>query len=154
MARLLGTTFCLLLGFMIALPAHGQDKQAASKLVQVTFYSAGDFWKASMPGYKYGMFTGPIFDNKQQLANITAGHFVTFNLSPGTHIFSTNYWVAQTSKGGAHLKVDLVANQHYYIGTYLKTTPLLIMSIPHIEQTTCNEAQKRAARAKPLGIEI
>jgi len=153
MTKLLGTTFCLLLGFITALPARGQDKQAESKLVEVTFYSTGDFWKASLPGYKYGMFSGPIFDNKQQLVNITPGHFVTFNLSPGTHIFSTNYWLAQTSKGGAHLKIDLVANQHYYIGTYLKTTPLLMVSTPHIEQTTCNEAQKHAASSKPLGIE-
>lgn len=150
MTRLVRTVFCLFFGFSIAIPVRPQDKSVGPPRAQVTFYSTGSFWKASMPGYKYGKFAGPIFDEKHQLAYIKPGHFITFNLAPGPHTFSTNYWMIESSKGGAHLKVDLVANQHYYIGTYLKTTPLLVISTPHMEETTCLGAQKDAIKAKPL----
>ena len=150
MTRLSRIALYLLLGLPTGIPVLAQDKSVGAPQAQVTFYSTGSFWKAARPGYKYGTFAGLIFDDKHRLANITPGHFITFDLAPGPHIFSANYWVGQNPKGGAHLKVDLVANQHYYIGTYFKTTSLLIISTPRIEQSTCQDAQKDAASAKPL----
>lgn len=149
MTKFLRIVLCL----HLALPAtslFSQDKVADPAFVQVTFYSTGSFWKASVPGYNHGMFNGIIFDGKRQLAHITPGHFVTFNLSPGQHIFAANYWVNRTVKGAAHLKIDLVANHHYYVGTYFKTTPLLVVSTPRIEQESCEDAQKHARTATPL----
>ena len=149
MTRLLNFSRCVLFG-IAATSLFAQDKTADPQLAPVTFYSTGSFWKSSVPGYNHGPFDGMIFDGKSQLAHISPGHFVTFNLSPGQHIFAANYWVSRTSKGGAHLKIDLAPNHHYYVGTYFKTTPLLVLSTPRIEQASCEDAQKHAQGATPL----
>jgi hypothetical protein len=154
MKRLMGVPLVL---FLLIFPASSQDKVASAPptppQVLVTFYSTGSFWKAAMPGYKFGAFSGLIFDDNRQLAQIRPGHFVTFKLNPGSHVFSANYWLNGHPKGGAHLKRNLDANQHYYIGTYFKTTPLLVLSTPRIEEADCNDAQKDAASATPLARE-
>ena len=76
---------------------------------------------------------------------------MTFSLSPSPHVFTTNSWVFASSKGGAHLNFDLIANHHYYVGTYFETTPLLVVSSPAIEEVECQDAQKDAVKAEPLG---
>lgn len=140
---------------LVALPALTQDKSMppanpVGDAALVTFYSTGSFWKSAAPGYKYGAFAGLIFDGSQQLAHIRPGRFVTFSLPPGPHVFTTNFWVFATPKGGAHLDLNLVANHHYFLGTYFETTPLLVISSPAIEEVECQDAQKNATKAEPL----
>jgi hypothetical protein len=150
MTKLSRNALYLLLELSTGIPVFAQDKSVGPSQAQVTFYSTGSFWTAARPGYKYGTFASLIFDHKHRLANITRGRFITFSLAPGPHIFPRNIGSAENPKGGAHLKVDLAANQHYYIDTYFKTTSLLIISTPRIEQSTCQDAQEDAVNAKPL----
>ena len=147
MARLWACFVC----FFILTPfALTQGKPTSAPEAQVTFYSTGSFWKTVQPGNKHGVFKGLIFDDKQPLAQMKGGRFVTLSFLAGEHVFSANYWFDKNPKGGAHLKLDLAPGQHYYIATYLNARPLLIASIPLIEQSSCGDAQKDAAAAKPL----
>lgn len=117
---------------------------------QVTFYSSGSFLKADIPGYQYGAFVGRIFDEYDQLAMMRPGYFITFNLDPGPHTFSANSWMSPRPEGGGHLTVDLVANRHYYVGTYTENTPLLVISTFRLEQRTCQQADDDNLNTKPL----
>jgi len=87
-------------------------------------------------------------DEYDQLARLTPGYFVTFNLDPGPHTFSSNSWLIARPEGGGHLEITLVAGQHYYIATYLQ--PLLLVSNYRLEQRTCEEATQDNVNAKPL----
>ncbi len=116
--------------------------------VKVTFYASGNFLKSAMPGYKYGKFSGRIMDEYNQLAMLTFDRFVTFNLDPGPHTFSANSWMIPRPETGGHLKVDLVAGKHYYIGVYLQT--YLYLSRFRLEERTCDEAQQENKSTKPL----
>ncbi len=122
--------------------------QPTPEQVQVTFYSSGSFFKGAVPGYKYGMFNGRIMDEYDQLAMLTPGHFVTFNLDAGPHTFSSNSWMIPRPEGGGHLELDLVPGHHYFIGTYLQNLPFL--SLYRIEQRTCEQAQQDNAHTSPL----
>jgi hypothetical protein len=133
---------------VLPLSARAQTSPTAPLQAQVTFYSTGSFWKGGLPGYKHGVFVGLLFDDKAPLAHMKPGRFVTFTFAPGPHTFSTNYWVHRSPSGGAHLKLDLVAGQHYYVGTYFETD--VVVSLPRIELTSCLNAQRDAAKAKPL----
>jgi hypothetical protein len=125
---------------LFALPMLSQTTSATAPKAQVTFYSSGSFLKTAIPGYKYGNFAGKIFDEYDQLAMIRPGHFITFSLDPGPHTFSANTWLSPRPEGGGHLTLDLAANQHYYIGAYIETTPLLVISTFRLEQRTCQQA--------------
>jgi hypothetical protein len=139
--------FCLSL---FALSGFAQDKTAEPPQALVTFYSTGSFWKTGIPGYKHGNFVGLIFDEYDELALIRPGHFITFKLDVGPHTFSANSWMFASPEGGGHLKVDLVAAQHYYIATYYSGTPLVVVAIPRLENRGCADAQKDTAKATPL----
>jgi hypothetical protein len=145
MTRLLGVAFSI---FVFAHAAWTQSKTVGPPQVQVTFYSSGSFLKAAIPGYKYGNFAGRIMDEYDQLAMLTPGHFITFELDPGPHTFSANTWMLPRPEGGGHLTIDLVAGQHYYIGTYLQS--LVLVSNFRIEQRTCQEAQQDNKTTQPL----
>ncbi len=146
-ALLLFSSFAVCLASAL-LTGVAQGTTAVVPQVQVTFYSSGSFLKSAMPGYKYGKFSGRIMDEKGQLAMLTPGHFITFNLDPGQHILSANSWMIPSPEAGGHLKIDLVSGRHYYIGTYLE--PLFVASKFRIEQRTCQEAQQDNKSAKPL----
>lgn len=100
-----------------------QGAPASTSEAQVTFYSTGSFWKTAKPYYRHGLFKGLIFDGQEPFAQMKGGRFVTFTFPPGEHIFSANYWLYKSPKGGAHLKLDLMPGQHYYIGTYFNGGP-------------------------------
>jgi hypothetical protein len=136
--------------FLLVVPIFSQTVTATAPKAQVTFYSSGSFLKTAIPGYKYGDFAGRIFDEYDQLAMIRSGNFITFNLDPGPHTFSANTWMSPRPDGGGHLTVDLVANQHYYIGTYTETTPLLVISAFRLEQRTCEQALEDNVSTKSL----
>jgi hypothetical protein len=139
---------CLCLSLW-ALPVFSQVKAAESPQALVTFYSTGSFWKSGIPGYKHGSFAGLIFDEYDELALIGPGHYITFKLDAGPHTFSANSWMIPTPTGGGHLKVDLVANQHYYIATFYSAATV-VLTLPSLENRTCEAAQKETAKATPL----
>jgi hypothetical protein len=128
--------------------SEAQNKPDVASQVKVTFYSSGSFLKATMPGYKHGMFSGRIMDEHGQLAMLLPGNFVTFNYDPGPHTFSTNSWAISSPQGGGHVKIDLVAGQHYYLGTYLRS--LALWNEFRIEQRTCQQAQEDNKNTVPL----
>jgi hypothetical protein len=127
---------------------RAQAAPAAPQQVQVTFYSSGSLLKGGLPGYKYGAFTGRIMDEYDQLAMLTPGHFVTFNLDPGPHTLSVNAWLLATPKGGGHVKLNLVPGRHYFIATFLES--YLYVSRFRIEERTCEQAQQDNMETTPL----
>jgi hypothetical protein len=135
---------------MLLRPIAAQTSAGGGQ-AQVTFYSSGSFAKSILPGYKYGKFAGRIMDEYDQLAMITPGHFVTFNLDPGQHTLSNNSWMIPRPEGGGHLNVDLVGGKHYYVATFLRSVP--IGWDFRMELRTCEQAQKDNKDAKPLGSE-
>lgn len=118
---------------------------AALPTALVTFFSDGDFWTMG----KHGKFKGQIFDGNDRLANLTAGHFITFKLDAGGHVFAANSWLSPTPTGGGHLKLDLIAGQHYYLAAYLDNRGVLV-PLFRLEQPSCDQVQKEAAKVKPL----
>ncbi len=129
-------------------PTLTQQTSATGDGAQVTFYSTGSFAKTILPGYKYGKFRGRIMDEYEQLAMLTPGHYVTFNLDPGEHTLSNNSWLIPRPEGGGHAKVTLIGGKHYYIATFLRSVP--IGWDFRMEVRTCEQAQKDNEHAKPL----
>ena len=136
---------------VLLMPARAEQSPAGAATAQVTFYSSGGFAKSILPGYKYGKFTGRIMDEYDQLAMLTPGHYVTFNLDPGDHTFSNNSWMLARPEGGGHVEVNLVGGKHYYIATFLRSVP--IGWDFRMELRTCEQAQKDNERATPLDPE-
>jgi hypothetical protein len=134
--------------FMLLRPVNAQQTSPGGQAL-VTFYSNGNFAKSILPGYKYGKFIGRIMYEYEQLAMLTPGHFVTFSLEPGQHTLSNNSWMIPRPEGGGHLKVDLVAGNHYYVATFLRSVPGNF----RMELRTCEQAQKDNKDAKPLDPE-
>jgi hypothetical protein len=132
-------------------PALAQQTSAGGAQAQVTFYSSGSFAKSILPGYKYGKFIGRIMVEHDQLAMLTPGHYVTFNLDPGEHTLSNNSWMIARPEGGGHVKVDLVGGKHYYIATFLRSVP--IGWDFRMELRSCEQAQKDNEHATPLDQE-
>ena len=122
----------------------------------VTFYSssgAAHALKGMLPGYKYGPFSGGIFDGKHLLSQIIPSYFVTFTLPPGPHIFSASVDGYAPSKL-SHFEVNLVADRQYFfrIDQQMIIPPVGMPGTYRgiIEQTPCADAAKDNAKAKPL----
>jgi hypothetical protein len=111
----------------------------------VTFYSSGSFWSMG----KHGKFMGQIFDGSNRLASLTAGHFVTFQLPAGKHIFGANTWLSPVQTGGGHLALDLIAGQHYYLAAYLDNRGVLV-PLFRLEQHACDRVNKETTRLTPI----
>lgn len=117
----------------------------------VTFFSSGHFLKSAAPGYKHGKFTGRIMDEHDQLAMLTFDCFVTFHVDAGPHTFSANSWLLPRPDTGGHLKLDLVAGKHYFIGAYSQS--FLYYTRFRLEEHTCQEAKEQNESTKPLDPE-
>lgn len=141
-----------LLGVFLAFlgSASAQNSQTALPEAEVTFYSAGSFWKAIQPGYKHGAFKGWILDDEQPLVELKSDRFATFRFLSGKHTFSANLWFNKSSKGGAHVQLNLMPGRHYYLSTYLSEKTLLVAQLPFMEQRSCQDAQKDAEKVKLL----
>jgi hypothetical protein len=118
---------------------------AAVPTALVTFFSGGNFLTMG----KHGKFMGQILDGSDRLAYLTAGHFVTFQLDAGKHVFAANSWLNPTPTGGGHLELDLVAGRHYYVAAYLDNRGVLV-PLFRLEQHPCDQVQKETAKVKPL----
>ncbi len=131
------------------LPSAAQTAPDAP--AQVTFYSHAVTVLGGLPGHQPAAFKGRIFDEDRQLAFMEPGHFVTFNLTPGPHILSATWWIAKHAKGGAHLPINLVANQQYFIETMVLNSGLLFGTVNlHIKDVSCSSAQQDNLHSKPL----
>jgi hypothetical protein len=140
----------MVIGFLALLlrPAIAQQTSVGGAQAQVTFYSSGSFAKSIVPGYKFGKFIGRIMDEFDQLAMLTPGHYVTFNLDPGEHTLSNNSWMIPRPEGGGHAKVNLVGGKHYYIATFLRSVPIGMDF--RMEVRTCEQAQMDNEHSTPL----
>ncbi|WP_263417327.1 hypothetical protein [Terriglobus albidus] len=131
--------------------SKGEDASAPPKSPDqalVTFFSSGHFLKSALPGYKHGEFLGRIMDKDGQLAMLTFDHFVTFRVDAGPHTFSANSWLLPTPQTGGHLKLDLVAGKHYFVGAY--TQSFLYYTRFRLEAHTCQEAKEINEKTEPL----
>ncbi len=78
-----------------------------------------------LPGHEHAAFKGRIYDEDRQLAFMEPAHFVTFNFVPGPHVFSATWWTTKHANSGAHVTLDLIADQHYFIETFVLNTNFL-----------------------------
>jgi hypothetical protein len=135
----------------LALPAFAQNVATAPPQAQVTFYSHGVTVMGGLPGHEPGAFKGRIYDEDHQLAFIEPGHFVTFNLNPGLHILSATWWITKHAKGGSHVTINLVADQHYFIETSVLNSGFAFGNLNLvIKEVTCEGAQQDNVHNKPL----
>ena len=108
-----------------------------------------------LPGYKYGPFSGGIFDSKHLLAQILPTYFVTFTLPPGQHVFSASTLGYAPSRD-SHFQVDLVADHQYFfrVDQQVILPPLALGAPPTargiIQQISCADAAKENLKSKPL----
>jgi len=76
--------------------------------------------------------------------------FRSNNFAPGPHVFSATWWTAKHAKSGAHVTLNLAANAHYFIETFLLNTNFLGAVKIYINGVTCEGAQKENVSSKPL----
>jgi hypothetical protein len=132
---------------LLPLPAFAQDTPPAPSPVQVTFYSSGKTFM-TLPGSR-AAFVGKVFDEDRELALPGRRRFVTFNLAPGIHVLSSNWWLTTGPAGGTHLTINLVAGIHYYISTSFEEAGLGGTKII-MKEVTCEDAQQANVDTKPL----
>jgi hypothetical protein len=144
MTRLARIFLCVL---PLPLPSFAQNTVPAPLPVQVTFYSSGKTFMM-LPGRR-AAFMGKIFDEDHELALLGRHRFVTFNLTPGIHELSSNWWLTTGPAGGTHLTVNLVAGIHYYISTSFEEVGLGGTKII-MKGVTCEDAQQANIDTKPL----
>lgn len=132
---------------LLAIPAVPQTATAPRPTALVTFYSSGKTFMG-LPGSR-AAFVGKIFDEDHELALLNRHRFVTFNLAPGLHVLSSNWWVTTGPAGGTHLTINLVADHHYYISTAFEEVGLGASKII-MKEATCEDAQPINIDTKPL----
>jgi hypothetical protein len=131
---------------LLSLPAFAQDTSPAPSQVQVTFYSGGKTFMM-LPGSR-SAFMGKVFDEDRELAILGRHRFVTFNLAPGIHVLSSNWWLTTGPAGGTHITINLRAGIHYYISTSFEEVGLGTKII--MKEVTCEDAQQANTDTKPL----
>ena len=132
---------------LLPLPAFAQDTPPTPSPVQVTFYSSGKTFMM-LPGSR-AAFMGKVFDENRELALLGRHRFVTFNLAPGIHVLSSNWWLTTGPAGSTHLTINLVAGIHYYISTSFEEYGLAASKII-MKEVTCEDAQQANVDTKPL----
>ena len=134
----------VLCAFASTTPA--QQLSAPRSDALVTFYSHAVTVKGGLMGPSLGAFMGRIFEGDHQIAFMEPSRFVTFHLAPGTHVFSAVSWMNKSANHGAHLTLNLEANQHYFVetGTLAVGPPFVIRQVP------CGRAALENAHTAPL----
>ena len=121
---------------------------AATPAALVTFYSNSMSLEGGFPKQKGAAFKGRLFSDGDQIAFMEPGQFFTISLVPGHYTFTANAWALKTPTGGAHLQLDAVAGEHYFVETGSRTVPF--PSYFSIKKVTCSQALKDNAKDKPL----
>lgn len=135
---------------LAAISALAQNTNAPSQQTQVTFYSHRVTMLGGLPGDQHAAFKGKIYDQDHLLAFMEPDHFITFNFVPGPHVFSATWWTTKHAKGGSHVALNLVANQHYFIETFVLNTNMLGAVKLYINEVNCEGAEKENVNTKPL----
>ena len=123
----------------------------------VTFYTPGNSVKseaASLLPKSQQPFTGWIFDGSQRLAHVRAGRFMSFHLNSGAHTFTVPW--RSSGPGKDNLVVRVEDGGQYCIRLYAKMTNFEVIPYQRlnsqIEEVPCQQAQREAARLKPIEI--
>lgn len=141
-AAVSGLTLCSLVPFSVV--AQNTNEPPSEALV--TVYSNHITMLGGTPGHRWGAFKGRLFDSVDQLAFMEPAHFITFRVSPGTHVFTANSWMSKHSDSGAHITIDLHAGRRYFIeaGSF-PGEPIF-----GIRNVSCQFARSEASDLKPL----
>jgi hypothetical protein len=145
-------TIFLTLGFLtLAQTPRAQSTAVAKPQALVTFYSHGVTPLGGLPGHGSSAFKGRIYEGDHQLAFMEPAHFVTFSFDPGPHMFSATWWTTTHAKGGAHVAMELDADQHYFIEAVVLNSGFAFGNVNlFIKEVTCEGAQADNLRTKPL----
>ncbi|ADW71547.1 hypothetical protein AciX9_4617 (plasmid) [Granulicella tundricola MP5ACTX9] len=136
---------------LAAIPALAQGSPVAPPPAQVTFYSHGVTMLGGLPGHDPAAFKGRIFDADHQLAFMEPSHFITFNMAPGLHTLSATWWTAKHSNSGAHITLNLVGGEQYFIETMVLNSGFMFGSVSlKIREVTCEGARRDNTHSKPL----
>lgn len=145
----------LLSGWLLALCAFSTSAQTNTTVspaygtALVTFFSNPFKLLGSSSGHKSASFKGKLFMDRDELAKVHAGHFITISFAPGSYEFTATTWMANGPAGGGHLKLDLVGHHHYYIELRDRESfPLTKMF--GIKEVACEEAFRNNAKNKPI----
>ena len=130
---------------VIASPAQSVN---VSPGALVTFYSSGPTVYGK-PG-SLGAFMGNIYVDGHEFGRLERHRFVTFSLTPGSHVFALSWWTNKNPDRDARLTIDLDADHAYFLSTNFMGTSWNGSSALVIRKVTCEAAIADNADAKPL----
>lgn len=102
-----GIGFLAVIACTFSTAAQAQD-------AEVTFYNAGDLLSAGLPFMVSGDCRCYIYRDEERLAYFMPGRFLTFQIAPGSYIFSASYSEKHPAKN-SQLSLSLVAGGKYFI---------------------------------------
>lgn len=132
--------------FFIVLPAPSQNTSEPPSRALVTFYSNHVTILGGTVGHRWGAFKGRLFDHDNQLTFMEPGRFITFQVSPGVHVFTANSWMSRHANHGKHVTVDVSAGRRYFI----ETGSFAGEPVFGIRFVNCQFARSEGASLKPL----
>lgn len=135
--------------FLPVSAALAQRDPTSGSNAQVTFYSHRVTLLGGLVGHSPAAFKGRLFDADEQLAFIEPGHFVTFEMTPGNHVFTAASWMAMHAKGGSPTAIDLAADQQYFLEVQVLKVGLG-GTRTLVKEVTCEAAKQDNIAAKPL----
>jgi hypothetical protein len=136
----------------VASIAQGNTPQATASSAKdplVTFVNNGFSLTGGLPSQKSEGFRGKLFVGDEPLAMMSGAHFVTFHFDPGPIEITAQTWMASGTLGGAHLKLNLVAEKHYFVEVRTRVSWPATKAFG-IKEITCDEARKEHEHDKPL----
>jgi len=118
----------------------------------ITFYAPGSMWKGlgaqeiTVGTYNRVTFAGSVFDGDERMGWLRHGHFVSFQVTPGHHIFSASY-SSKHPANNATLPLDVEAGKNYFVGLRGKRYGALFVAYfaGIIEEKSCSEAFSEAS---------
>jgi len=124
------------------------------QMAKISFYSpamsAKDWLKLGLPAGTESYY-GWIFDGNKKLAYIHIGRFATFNLSPGSHIFSSSDHSKPTAKNT--LQLDLQDGATYCVRATANFESAIVLPVwfnqGRFKQIPCSDAKQEATKLKP-----
>ena len=114
----------------------------------VTLFSHPLSLTSFMPGTRNGFYSGRIYEGDHQLAHLQPSRFVTFAVTPGSHIFAANSMTSKTSEGGGTLTLDIQSGQHYFVQASIKVSSNIMELAFVLKQVPCTEAQTTNKKSK------
>jgi hypothetical protein len=126
-----------------------QTESSSTREPLVTFVNNGFSLTGGLPGQKSEGFRGKLFVGAEPLAMMGGAHFATYHFDPGSIEFTAQTWMASGPLGGAHLKLNLVAGNHYFVEVRTRNSWPATKAFG-IKEITCDEARNQHEQDKPL----